>query len=91
MEECNGLTVVQPKWIQEVLESYCEVAEAQDIIKQLSLDASAIPNITLQKWIIRINGLIWVGSIKGLSKSIIEKLHATPWGGHSGITATKKD
>ncbi|XP_075089929.1 putative mitochondrial protein AtMg00860 [Nicotiana tabacum] len=35
--------------VQEVLESYCEDVEAQDIIKQLSLDASAIPNITFKK------------------------------------------
>lgn len=43
----NQISIIIPLWQQEVIKSYEEVAQAQEIITQLSIDSQAIPHYQL--------------------------------------------
>ncbi|XP_019238918.1 PREDICTED: uncharacterized protein LOC109218971 [Nicotiana attenuata] len=47
--ECYGLSVVQPKWVHELIDSYDGDQEAQKLMAQLTLDSTAVPNVTFIK------------------------------------------
>ncbi|XP_070020520.1 uncharacterized protein [Nicotiana sylvestris] len=86
--ECKVISVVQPTWMQEVLSSYEEDIEVDKVLSQLLLDASAVPSVTLQQGLLRHKGQIWIGSSGNLRHQLVEAMHITTWGGHSGVHAT---
>lgn len=89
-KECHGLSVTQPKWVEEIVESYNNDLVVQQLIEQLCLDAAAVPDTTYQQGILRKNGQVWVGSNGHLRERLIEEMHATPWGGRSGILSNQQ-
>ncbi|XP_019266102.1 PREDICTED: uncharacterized protein LOC109243601 [Nicotiana attenuata] len=46
-EECLGLSIAQPKWVSEVVESYENDQKIQELLTNLSLGPNAVPNISL--------------------------------------------
>lgn len=44
--EFNGLSTVQPKWAQEIMDNYIDDTEAQQLIMQLSIDPTSSDNVT---------------------------------------------
>lgn len=47
-EKCLGLSIAQPKWVSEVVESYENDQRVQELLTKISLDPSVVPNISLQ-------------------------------------------
>ncbi|WVZ53351.1 hypothetical protein U9M48_004311 [Paspalum notatum var. saurae] len=80
--------VVQPQWIQEVLNSYTTDSKAQKLISQLAIHSPDSNGYSLENGLIRLHGKIWIGNNSALHTKLILVLHSSALGGHSGIQAT---
>lgn len=86
--QCTAMTVCQPHWLHEVLQSYETDPVAQELLVKLS-DASVVtPHYTLQDGIIRYKGRLWIGNDVTLRRRLLEAMHASAVGGHSGVPVT---
>lgn len=83
-----ALSVVQPIWIQEVINSYTVDPQAQQLLAELAVHSPNSQGYSLTQGIIRFQNKIWIGSNAGLHTKLIQAFHASALGGHSGIAAT---
>lgn len=84
----NALSICQPRWIQEVANSYETDAKAQELLAQLALRSPNEQGYSLQQGVIRLHNRIWIGANTALQTKVISALHQSVVGGHSGIMAT---
>jgi hypothetical protein len=57
---------------------------------KLDLDPAVVPNCTLKDGILRYKIRIWIGSIPARQNQLIDAVHASALGGHSGFPVTSK-
>ena len=67
---------------------YSSDPQAQLYTTQLAVDPSAVPNFTLQNGLLRYKDRIWHGNNKKLQAQVIQALHTSAVGGHSGVLVT---
>jgi hypothetical protein len=84
----QGVSEVQPLWIQEVLNSYKTDSSAQGLLLQLAILSPNQDGFSLDNDIIKKHGKIWVGSNSALQTKLINAFHASAIGGHSWGQAT---
>lgn len=79
--EASAISVIQPKWKQELNESLENDEEIQQILTQLALDPQSIPDYSFTDGELRRQGRLYVGSNGGLRSQIIQNLHGRllPW------------
>ena len=82
------MSVCQPAWLLEVLQSYDSDPVTQELLAKLSDTSVSTPNYTLQDGLIRYKGRIWVGNDAALRLKLVQALHASVVGGHSGVPIT---
>lgn len=75
-----AISAAQPQWLQEVIRSYEHDQVCKDLIAYLALLESRIINI----WGVKYKEKIYIGDSKGIRAHIMEALHASAFGGHSG-------
>ena len=80
--------MVIPYWCQEVSASYEVDVTAKELLQQLVVNPTAKPGYTLVNGIIRYQGRMVLGNDKRLKHKVIDALHNSPVGGHSGIVNT---
>lgn len=80
--------MVQPQWIEEMINSYAVDPHAQWLLAELVVHSPNSPGYSLKEGLIRYNDKIWVGSNAGLQTKLIQAFHSSPIGVHSGIAAT---
>lgn len=78
----------QPAWLQEVINSYATDLEAQRKLAELALHSPDEHGYELTQGIIRLHGRIWVGANSAIQTKLINAMHSSAVGGHSGIHAT---
>nr|ABF94845.1 retrotransposon protein, putative, unclassified [Oryza sativa Japonica Group] len=83
-----AFSVVQPIWIQEMINSYTVDPQAQQLLAELAVHSPNSQGYSLTQGIIRFQNKIWIGSNAGLHTKLIQAFHASALGGHSGIAAT---
>lgn len=84
----QSVSVVQPQWIQEVLNSYTIDSRAQNILTRLKVSNPDGNGYSLQQGLIKLHGLIWIGNNSALQTKLIVSCHSNAFGGHSGVIAT---
>lgn len=88
MMALQAVSVVQPQWIQEVMNSYTTDQQAQQLLAQLAVHSPDDKGFSLDKGIIRHHSLICIGNNSAIQTKIIVACHASAIGGHSGVNAT---
>jgi hypothetical protein len=83
-----AISTATPKWISQVVNSYGQDSKATELIEKLVVDQLVVPNCTLQNGLLRYKNRIWVGQDEALRTKIIQALHSSAIGGHSGIPVT---
>ncbi|KAE8674806.1 Bifunctional nuclease 2 [Hibiscus syriacus] len=83
-----GTTFLIPSWVQDVENSYKEDKLVADWINILTVSPNADPNWKFSKGILRFKGRVYIGSNGSLRLQILQVLHDSPHGGHSGTQAT---
>jgi len=84
----QAVSVVQPQWVQEVLNSYTTDPHAQQLITQLSVSSLDANGYSLHQGLIKHQDLIWIGNNSALQTKLIAACHSSAIGGHSGVNAT---
>lgn len=85
---CAALTVVSPKWIQEVTEGYSREPMTLDMIAKLSVDSQAVPGFSLRDGVLCLHNRIWIGPNVPLQRKLLEASHSSALGGHSSFPVT---
>ena len=82
------MSVCQPAWLLEVLQSYDSHPVTQELLAKLLDNSVSPPHYTLQDGLIRYKGRIWVGNDAALRLKLVQAMHASAVGGHSGVPVT---
>lgn len=86
-QELLAISHLQPIWLQQVADGYLNHPETKKLLSALSVN-SPIGQFSLKDGLIRYKNKIWVAHNITAQNSIIQALHASPVGGHSGIYPT---
>ena len=81
-------STIQPAWLDRLQAGYEDDDQAKKLIEQLSLNGSNEQGFTLRDGILRLRDRIWVGNNSLAQNHILQALHNSGVGGHSGIQAT---
>jgi hypothetical protein len=84
----QAVSVVQPDWVQEVLNSYTTDPRAQQLLQQLAITSPNASGYSLDNGLIRHNDKLWIGQNSAIQTKLISAFHSSALGGHSGSTAT---
>uniref|UniRef100_A0A453NRI9 Reverse transcriptase n=1 Tax=Aegilops tauschii subsp. strangulata TaxID=200361 RepID=A0A453NRI9_AEGTS len=89
LPSCFAMSAVTPVWAEDLISSYQNDPVSQQLMEQLLLkQPSADSEYTIHAGIIRYKGKILVGNNAALRTKLIQALHSSPVGGHSGVRAT---
>jgi transposase InsO family protein len=84
----HAISACQPAWITAVVAAYQQDDQAKALLQRLVLATEPDDCYKLQQGVIRKNGKIWITANSELQHQIIQELHASPMGGHSGVPVT---
>jgi hypothetical protein len=84
----QAVSVVQPSWIHEVVNSYQTDQFAQDLLAQLAVTSPNADGFSLDNGVIRQDNKIWIGHNSTLQTKLIATFHASAIRGHSGSQVT---
>lgn len=84
----SAISVSTPSWLQKLQQGYEDDEESKSLLTKLALQPENEKGYTLKDGIIRLHGIVWVGNNKLAQQHILQALHASGIGGHSGIHAT---
>lgn len=85
---CLALSACSPQWCQAIIDGYLLDKETKQLLAKLVVDSSAVPNFSLQDGLLKFNNRIWVGNNGAMQQSILEAIHSSAVGGHSGFPVT---
>ena len=86
--QCAAISISQPQWLVDVLQSYENDPMAQELLTKLADTSVPTPNYTLQSGLIRYKGRLWIGNDAALRLKLLQAMHASAVGGHSGVPVT---
>jgi transposase InsO family protein len=89
-ENCLAISVVTPQWCTDIISGYQSDPHSTALLAKLATNAAAVPHFSIDNGILKYKKRIWVGHNTTLQQQLIEALHSSPVGGHSGIPATVK-
>ena len=75
-------------WLERLQQGYEEDTEAKQLLTELGLSSQNDKGYTLVDGVIKHKGRVWVGNNTLAQQHILQTLHASGLGGHSGIQAT---
>lgn len=75
-------------WVYKVLQIYVYDSFVQKILTAKAIDHTAYADFSISEGILRYKGRVVVGSDTNLRNSILQEVHNTSYGGHSGIHGT---
>lgn len=87
-DQCLSVSSISHDWLSEVVDGYKADSVALTLLAQLALNPDSRPPYSLLNGVIRYESQIWLGSNTTLQHKVMEALHASPVGGHSGAPAT---
>jgi hypothetical protein len=87
-ESCLAVSTVTPRWLETVVEGYENDPQAKKLLTELSLIKSNDKGYSLQDGVLRYKGRVWLGSHKAAHNAVLQALHSSGLGGHSGSLVT---
>jgi hypothetical protein len=86
--EVNAISECVPAWITKLQEGYVDNPKDKQLFTELSISAADQKGFTLEDGVIKFKGRVWVGNNTLAQQHIMEALHDSGIGGHSGVIAT---
>jgi hypothetical protein len=86
--QVNAVSYASPTWLAEIVAGYHSDDTSQKLLQELAVDPNARPPYSLRNGVIYLGNRIWVGNNKSMQLRILEALHASALGGHSGFPVT---
>jgi hypothetical protein len=85
---CATISFYQSQWLNEVLHSYQDDYQAQELLAKLSNQFDEVRRYTLQDGLIPYDGRVWVGTSLALHTKLIAALHNSAVCSHSRVLVT---
>lgn len=85
---CLAVSVCSPQWCQSIIDGYLRDEDTKQLLSKLVLDGSSVPKFSLHEGLLKYDNHIWVGNNKPVQQSILEAIHSSTVGGHSGFPVT---
>ena len=82
------LTSCSPVWLDRVKASYADDPTAQGLILKLQSSANTDPSFSYSDGLIRYKGKVWLGDNAVAQHHVLQAIHQSGVGGHSGVQAT---
>jgi hypothetical protein len=82
-----AISVCEPTWLEELQTLYQQDPRSTQPLQEFAVHSPS-GHFTLQDGIIYYKSKIWVGTVSSIQNKILQALHSSPVGGHSGIEAT---
>jgi len=86
--ELMAISQVIPSWLENLQEGYHSDPETMQLLTELAVSSENSKGYSLQNGIIRYKGRVWIGHNTLAQNHILQALHSSGVGGHSGIHAT---
>lgn len=83
-----AMSVITPKWINKITHSYSSDHVSQMLQQYLITPRAPTSHYSLHNGILRYKGRTALGHDPALKEKIMQSLHASALGGHSGVRAT---
>lgn len=83
-----SLSTCVPSSSSSVLQGYDQDPDAKDLLAKLTVNPDAVNNFSLRDGLLRYKNRIWLGTNTVLQNKVIQALHSSPLGGHSGLSLT---
>lgn len=83
-----ALSTCTPSWLLNQVDGYNEDPQAQQLMVKLALTSKNMKGYTLSEGVIRYKGRIWLSNNKLAQEHVVQSLHDSAIGGHSGFQAT---
>lgn len=87
-DEIVAVSECIPSWIQKLMDGYADNLEDKQLITELNISGQNDKGYELSNEIIWYRGRVWVANNTLAQQHIMQALHDSGIGGHSGITAT---
>jgi hypothetical protein len=84
-----ALSTCNPVWMEKVQQGYSKDNKAQKIISALLVAPGSVPHYTWTDGLLRYKNRIWIGNNAELQQPILQALHTSAIGGHSGLSETQ--
>ena len=85
--ELHAMSTAQPIWLADLQNSYLNCSQAKQLLTELSLKP-VFHHFSLVQGVIKSKGRIWLGHMPPLQQQVMQALHSSPIGGHSGALVT---
>ena len=83
-----AIMMVVPTWCQEVIDSYANDDQIREIMERPVVEPNGVRGYTLTEGMLSFKGRIIIGGKGDLKQKVLQSLHESPVGGHSGIQNT---
>lgn len=87
-ESLLAISSASPQWLSDVVQSYVDNPVAQWLLTHVTVNPDSLPHFSLLNGVIRYKGRIWLAHDTQLQSRVLEALHSSPMGGHSGVPVT---
>ena len=81
------LSICKPTWLEAVKNSYLNDAGMTARMEKIALDPNSEPQYAMKDGILRYKGRVWIGNDATIQQHLINSLHSSAVGGHSGFHA----
>lgn len=85
---CPCISTISPIWIQKVVQSYANDAFVSKIFTTKVVDPTAYGDFSTNHGLLGYKGKVVVGTDSDIRVSILNEIHNSSFGGHSGINGT---
>jgi hypothetical protein len=86
--ELFAMTSCVPAWLTQVRQSYQDDVAVQQLLQKMAAHDISVQGFTQHDGIIYKEGRIWLGTNSQLQQTILQSVHDSSVGGHSGVQAT---
>jgi hypothetical protein len=83
-----AISALYPEWLEKVKMGYQDDPKALQLLQELSEGDIALSGFSLKDGIIRLNSKIWLGANDLAQQHILQAVHQSGVGGHSGFLPT---
>ncbi|WVZ54205.1 LOW QUALITY PROTEIN: hypothetical protein U9M48_005042 [Paspalum notatum var. saurae] len=87
-QQMYSLSSADPAWAVTIINGYDSDPQAQDIIARLAVPPDSVPHFSLSNGLLRYDKKVWLGSNVDVQLQVMQALHNSPMGGHSGFPVT---
>lgn len=88
-QEILAISSLQSTWLKELVDTYSSHAPTVKILSSLAVHSPS-GHLSLEEGVIKYKGKVWVGHDASMQLKILQSLHSSPVGGHSGFSVTYK-